>query len=452
MPMFMAQFAHTPQAWTTLIQTPQDRAAASDTLLRHFGGRLIGLYYTPGAEYDGFALFEAPSDAAAAAVEIADIALGHLRSNRRCACSRPKKCVRRFSKRPRRRILLRRPPTRAAPELDCECGADSLDRARKEVSRPYDWFLSSCRASHSTLLGHRVSHRESERGLRSTKRNPRWENGSDLRLIRLFQRQTSERLSARLSAARLSALRHMPDLFFEAPFPRVHARGQPPTNRRRCCNWPPPPQRRSGCRAVRGANPIFSDPFTLGVASGSPTHDSVVLWTRLAPESFFGADLAQDPITVRWEMAHDERFTRIVAQRAIGCIAALADSVHVEVGGLEPDRWYFYRFMAGEAQSAVGRTRTFPAPGAAATLLRIAYASCQRWEHGYFSAYRHMRAENLDAVLFLGDYIYEYPGAKNAVRVPPEVGCTRSMTIGGATRSTSWTPTSRPCTPRARGS
>ena len=82
MPMFMAQFAYTPEAWAALIHAPQDRAAASDTLLRHFGGRLIGLYYTPGAEYDGFALFEAPDDAAAAAVEIADVALGHLRSNR----------------------------------------------------------------------------------------------------------------------------------------------------------------------------------------------------------------------------------------------------------------------------------------------------------------------------------------------------------------------------------
>ena len=82
MPLFMAQFAYTPQAWTALIHAPQDRAAASDALLRHFGGRLIGLYYTPGAEYDGFALFEAPDDAAAAAVEIADVALGHLRSNR----------------------------------------------------------------------------------------------------------------------------------------------------------------------------------------------------------------------------------------------------------------------------------------------------------------------------------------------------------------------------------
>src|SRR5437764_12898388 len=82
MPMFMAQFAYTPEAWAALIHAPQDRAAASDALVRHFGGRLIGLYYTPGSEYDGFALFEAPDDAAAAAVEIADVALGHLRCNR----------------------------------------------------------------------------------------------------------------------------------------------------------------------------------------------------------------------------------------------------------------------------------------------------------------------------------------------------------------------------------
>src|SRR5262250_3366286 len=82
MPLFMAQFAYTPEAWASLIHTPQDRAAASDALLRHFGGRLIALYYTPGAEYDGFALFEAPNDAAAAAVDIADVAVGHLRSNR----------------------------------------------------------------------------------------------------------------------------------------------------------------------------------------------------------------------------------------------------------------------------------------------------------------------------------------------------------------------------------
>jgi len=78
----MVQFAYTPQAWAALIHTPQDRATASEAFIRHFGGRLIGLYYTPGAEYDGFALFEAPDDATAAAVEIADISLGHLRLNR----------------------------------------------------------------------------------------------------------------------------------------------------------------------------------------------------------------------------------------------------------------------------------------------------------------------------------------------------------------------------------
>ena len=82
MPLFMAQFSYTPQAWAALMHEPQDRAAASEALVRHFGGRLIGLYYTPGAEYDGFALFEAPNDAAAAAVDIADVAVGHLRSNR----------------------------------------------------------------------------------------------------------------------------------------------------------------------------------------------------------------------------------------------------------------------------------------------------------------------------------------------------------------------------------
>ena len=82
MPMFMAQFAYTPEAWAALIHAPQDRAAASDALVQQFGGRVIGLYYTPGAEYDGFAIFEAPDDAAAAAVDIADVAGGHLRSNR----------------------------------------------------------------------------------------------------------------------------------------------------------------------------------------------------------------------------------------------------------------------------------------------------------------------------------------------------------------------------------
>jgi len=154
----------------------------------------------------------------------------------------------------------------------------------------------------------------------------------------------------------------------------------------------------------------------MGVASGSPMHDSVVLWTRLAPEAISRSGPAN--ITVRWELADDLGFTRIVRKGQATADAALAYSVHVEVGGLDPDRWYFYRFMTGDAQSTAGRTCTFPAPDAVASRLRVAFASCQRWEHGFFSAYRHMRSDDPDVVLFLGDYIYEYPNAKNAVRMP----------------------------------
>jgi len=157
-----------------------------------------------------------------------------------------------------------------------------------------------------------------------------------------------------------------------------------------------------------------SDPFSLGVASGSPGHDSVVLWTRLVDHNLDGSVRA--PVTLRWQVAHDEAFTRIAQQGQVQALAELAHAVHVEVAGLEPDRWYFYRFMAGDALSPVGRTRTFPLPQAEVSRLRLGYASCQRWEHGYYSAWRHMRAENLDAVMFLGDYIYEYPGALHAVR------------------------------------
>ncbi len=167
------------------------------------------------------------------------------------------------------------------------------------------------------------------------------------------------------------------------------------------------------------SQPKFSsNPFALGVASGSPTHDSVVLWTRLLAEGLFGSGLGRDAITVRWEVAHDDKFVRIVRTGQSQALAELAHSVHVEVSGLEADRWYFYRFMVGDAVSMVGRTRTFPAADASAASLRLGYASCQRWEHGYFSAYRHMREENLDAVMFLGDYIYEYPGGKTSLRVP----------------------------------
>src|SRR3990167_2541203 len=160
---------------------------------------------------------------------------------------------------------------------------------------------------------------------------------------------------------------------------------------------------------------LQDNPFALGVASGSPTHNSVVLWTRLVTEQA----PSLGPVTVRWEVAHDAEFRRPVQSGQAQALPALAHSVHVEVQGLEPDRWYHYRFMLGAAVSMVGRTRTFPAPDAASHRLRLGYASCQHWEHGHYSAYRHMQAEQLDALMFLGDYIYEYGGSSQAVRTVP---------------------------------
>jgi alkaline phosphatase D len=162
-----------------------------------------------------------------------------------------------------------------------------------------------------------------------------------------------------------------------------------------------------------------TDPFALGVASGSPTHDSLVLWTRLLAAELSDHAKAEEAVPVGWELSDDDKFTRIQARGQSLALPSLAYSVHVEVSGLQSDRWYFYRFISGQAISPIGRTRTFPAPDTQAASLRLAYASCQRWEHGFFSAWRHMKEENLDAVLFLGDYIYEYPGAVNAVRHVP---------------------------------
>jgi alkaline phosphatase D len=165
--------------------------------------------------------------------------------------------------------------------------------------------------------------------------------------------------------------------------------------------------------------PLKHNPFSLGVASGSPKHNSVVLWTRLMSDASTGnPQIANADVTVKWEVADDEGFKVNRREGQVVALASLAHSVHLELDGLQSDRWYFYRFQYGDAQSATGRTRTLPHPEAVVQKLRVAYASCQRWEHGYFSAYHHMCQENLDLVLFLGDYIYEYVGAVNSVRLP----------------------------------
>lgn len=168
------------------------------------------------------------------------------------------------------------------------------------------------------------------------------------------------------------------------------------------------------------------DPFAIGVASGAMRADSVVLWTRLLAAGRFDG-IGDDAVPVRWEIAHDEAFTRIARHGETLAVPGLAHSVHAEVVGLEPDRWYFFRFVSGDAVSPTGRTRTLPAKGANVPRMRLAYASCQRWEHGHYGAYRHMRNEQLDFVMFLGDYIYEYPNATAAVRSFPTMGMVHTL-------------------------
>jgi alkaline phosphatase D len=152
------------------------------------------------------------------------------------------------------------------------------------------------------------------------------------------------------------------------------------------------------------------NPFPLGVASGYPRADGMVLWTRLM-------NLAEPaPAAVDWEVAEDEGMRRVVASGSATASADWAHSVHAEPRGLAPDRWYWYRFTAGDAQSPVGRTRTAPVADAAASRLRFAFASCQQYEQGWFTAYRHMAGEDLDLVAFLGDYIYESSWGRDHVR------------------------------------
>jgi alkaline phosphatase D len=150
-------------------------------------------------------------------------------------------------------------------------------------------------------------------------------------------------------------------------------------------------------------------PFTLGVASGDPLPDGVVLWTRLAPDPLVGHGgmEGRGPLEVGWEVAADDGFGEIVQRGVAVASPDLAHSVHVDVRGLEPGREYFYRFVSGGEVSPVGRTKTAPPAGAPLDRLRFAFSSCQDWLTGHYTAYRHMAEEELDFVLFLGDYIYE---------------------------------------------
>jgi len=171
------------------------------------------------------------------------------------------------------------------------------------------------------------------------------------------------------------------------------------------------------------ANPRFqSDPFQLGVASGHPWPDSVVLWTRLAPDPLHGGGMPNESVSVRWSIAADEQMTKIVRTGTVMADPEWAHSVHAEVNGLQPGRWYWYRFDVGNGlnkiSSPVGKTKTAPAVHAQPDQFPFAFVSCQKYEAGHYTAIEHLCEEDLSLVIHLGDYIYE-TGPHKGVREMP---------------------------------
>jgi alkaline phosphatase D len=169
-------------------------------------------------------------------------------------------------------------------------------------------------------------------------------------------------------------------------------------------------------RSARAAAPF---PFRLGVASGDPGPNSVVLWTRLAPAPL-NADgrggMPNSDVTVEWQVSTTAAFASLVASGRATARYADAHAVHVVAGGLASDSEYYYRFRAQGHISPVGRTRTTPAENSAGRNLVMAFASCANFEAGYFTAYRRMAEDHPDLILHLGDYIYEGAGKPNHVR------------------------------------
>ncbi|MDX2269047.1 MAG: alkaline phosphatase D family protein [Bryobacter sp.] len=163
------------------------------------------------------------------------------------------------------------------------------------------------------------------------------------------------------------------------------------------------------------SQPKLTNPFSLGVASGEPAPDGAVLWTRILPPAEQAAALANSNLAVKWEVAEDEAFRKPAASGTAVASPSLAHSVHVELVGLKPARWYWYRFQAAGERSPVGRFKTAPAAGSKVDQIRFAFASCQQWTQGLWTAYQHMAAEDLDLVIHLGDYIYEQ-GYRGKVR------------------------------------
>ena len=150
-------------------------------------------------------------------------------------------------------------------------------------------------------------------------------------------------------------------------------------------------------------NPAYR-PFYHGVESGDPTPDRMIIWARVTPDTGMSGD-----IPVFWQIATDTGFTNIVNYGNAIATDSSHFTVKADVCGLQPSTYYYYMFNALGKNSIVGRTKTAPAGNADNDSARFAVVSCASWEHGYFNAYQSITNRNdVDAVLHLGDYIYEY--------------------------------------------
>ncbi|RZI79167.1 MAG: alkaline phosphatase, partial [Microbacterium sp.] len=150
-------------------------------------------------------------------------------------------------------------------------------------------------------------------------------------------------------------------------------------------------------------------PFVHGVASGDPLPTAVILWTRVTPsaEATPGSGVGPD-VPVEWEVSSNALFSAIVASGSTTASAANDHTVHVDAGGLAPATAYWFRFHAQGETSPVGRTKT-AAAASSSVPVRFGVVSCANFNWGYFTGYKYLANQNnLDAVLHLGDYIYEY--------------------------------------------
>ncbi len=154
-------------------------------------------------------------------------------------------------------------------------------------------------------------------------------------------------------------------------------------------------------RCGPGSAPAGDSAFRHGVASGDPLGNRVILWTRVSPKALTGS------VPVSWSLARDPRLAQIVGRGQTETGASRDFTVKIDVPGLDPGMTYYYRFEALGSQSPIGRTRTLPRNGV--ERVRLGVASCANLPFGYFNAYASLaRRHDLDAVLHLGDYFYEY--------------------------------------------